>query len=413
VRDALPLAFTDPVRLRQVVTNLLSNALKFTSRGFVEAELYAVDAHSFRLEVRDTGVGIDEQALDFIFERFRQVDGSSTRAAGGAGLGLFIVRQIVELLGGRIEVTSQLNEGSTFAVTIPLMAPPEAAPVTPAPDERAMPLLAELPGGGEVGQGEPPLVLIVEDDIDAATILAETTRSAGYRVRVAVDGLNGLRLARTLVPAAILLDVMMPGMDGWRVLQALRSNPTTADIPVIVCSIVDNRALGYRLGATDYLVKPVESERLLSALQSVDARDAARETHVLVVDDEQSIRQLLTTALRGAGFPVRSAASGEAGLRMAAQAPPRAVITDLMMPGMSGFEFIARLRAHPATARTPIVVITGRDMTSEDRRLLSGQIADVIRKGDLLLSDLEAHLQTTLHSLGVTPPHDHGTADRG
>jgi DNA-binding response OmpR family regulator len=318
------------------------------------------------------------------------------------------VRQITELLGGRISVSSEPGVGSRFEARLPLIAPdraPVPAPVamTPPATVTADPNEASEPGA--------PTVLIVEDDADTAAILANAATAAGYQIRLAADGVTGLRLAKSLLPAAVVLDVMMPGMDGWRVLQALRADAATADLPVVICSIVDNRALGYQMGASDYLVKPVDPSRLAAALTNVDLRKRADEGYVLVVDDEQSIRRLLATSLRDAGFSVSAVASGAAALRLAAVHPPRAIVTDLIMPGMSGFEFIARLRSTPSTAQTPIVVVTGRDLTPEDRRLLSGQIADVIRKGDLSLTDLEPHLRTTLETLGVRPSHGERSAD--
>ncbi len=415
VADQLPVAFTDPLRVRQVFVNLLSNAIKFTARGSVEAELMPWGEGEFRFVVRDTGVGIDEHALSLIFERFRQVDGSMTRVAGGAGLGLSIVRQIVQLLGGQIEVTSERGRGSTFTVTLPLVGPepglPESLAATTfrksAADETDT--AAHEPAPTEASAL--PLVLIIEDDMDAAALLSETISRAGYRVRVARDGTTGLQLARELEPSAVTLDVMMPGMDGWRVLQALKSDRRMAQIPVIVCSIVDSRPLGYRLGASDYLLKPVEPEKLLSTLRGVCAEGtAAEEGYVLVVDDEHGIRELLATALRQAGYDARSASSGETALKMIALVPPRVVLCDLMMPGgMSGYEFVARLRSDPRTAHTPVIIITGKDMMPEDRRLISGQIANVIRKGDLLMSGLEQRLRETLEEIGVEPSNGKNT----
>ncbi|HEY1404535.1 MAG TPA: response regulator, partial [Pyrinomonadaceae bacterium] len=376
IADHLPVAFTDPVRVRQVLVNLLSNAIKFTTKGSVEVELMTWGENEFRFVVRDTGVGIDDQALSLIFERFRQVDGSMTRVAGGAGLGLSIVRQIVELLGGHIEVISERERGSTFVVTLPLVGPEPGLPESLAAATFRKSSLVEPEGAAHAPATandacELPLVLIIEDDMDAAALLSETISRAGYRVRVARDGTTGLQLARELEPAAVTLDVMMPGMDGWRVLQALKSDRRMAQIPVIVCSIVDSRPLGYRLGASDYLLKPVEPEKLLTTLRGVCAEGAATEEgYVLVVDDEHGIRELLTTALRQAGYHARAAASGETALKMIAQSPPRVVLSDLMMPGgMSGYEFVARLRSNPRTAQTPVIVITGKDMFPEDRRL--------------------------------------------
>ena len=408
VPEPLPFAFSDPLRVRQVVINLLSNAIKFTPQGSVEAELVLAEPGMCRFVVHDTGVGIDESALDIIFERFRQVDGSMSRIVGGAGLGLSIVRQIVALLGGTIEVTSRVDQGSTFVVNLPLVAPAPgqedgvaetAAEAGPDAAAEAGPAEAEIPDDGR------PLVLIVEDDPDASALLAETVASAGYRSRLALSGPMGLSLARQLQPAAITLDVMMPGMDGWRVLQALKDDERTAGIPVIVCSIVDNRPLGYRLGASDYLLKPVEPRRLVDALRTVRTQGVqTADGHILVVDDEYGVRELVAAALREARYHVITAADGEAALAHIARSAPAAVLCDLMMPrGMSGFELIARLRANPATEHTPVLVITGKDLTPADRRLIADQIADVIRKGDLLMPDLQSRLRETLEELGVKP----------
>jgi signal transduction histidine kinase len=412
VPERLPLAYTDPLRVRQVVINLLSNAAKFTARGRVEAELAAHDDEHFRIIVRDTGIGIEERSLPIIFERFRQVDGSMTRAASGVGLGLSIVRQIVDLLGGEIEVTSKVGEGSTFTVTLPLIAPEQSA----ARDGDEAPQFVGRSDGAasaperdvqvEEGSDDRPVVIVIEDDLDAAALLSETLERAGYRVLTAPGGEEGLRLAREQDPVAVTLDVMMPEMDGWRVLQAMRADRRLSSIPVIVCSIVDNRPLGYSLGASDYLLKPVDPQTLTDTLDRVSVRGASHngDGYVLVVDDEHGVRELLTTALRHAGFNARSAPSGETALRMVAQQRPRVVLCDLMMPnGMSGFELIARLRSDPHTARLPVLVVTGRDITPDDRRLISGEIADVIRKGELLLSDVASRLRDTLEELGVEP----------
>ena len=432
VPERLPLAYTDPLRVRQVLINLLSNAAKFTARGHIEAELLRHGERHFRIVVRDTGIGIEEQSLPIIFERFRQVDGSMTRSASGVGLGLSIVRQIVELLGGEIEVTSAVGRGSTFVVTLPLAAPESAArdaqDAQDARDAEEAPRFA--PGGAGRGAGragaeaesaggadaEPdgrPLVVVIEDDEDSAALLEETLGRAGYRVVWAPNGEQGLRLAREHDPVAVTLDVMMPEMDGWRVLQAMRADRRLARIPVIVCSIVDNRPLGYSLGASDYLVKPVDPATLTDTIDRVSVRggaDGGGDDYILVVDDEHGVRELLTTALRNAGFNARSAPSGETALKLAGQRRPRAVLCDLMMPnGMSGFEFIARLRTEPRTASVPVVVVTGKDVTADDRRLFAGEIADVIRKGELLLSDVASRLRETLEELGVEPSNGEDT----
>ncbi|HLL75702.1 MAG TPA: response regulator [Pyrinomonadaceae bacterium] len=414
VRDEFPVAYADPVRVRQIVINLLSNAIKFTTRGRVEAEMSRAGEGRWQFVVRDTGVGIRQEAVGLIFERFRQVDGSTTRQAGGVGLGLTIVQQIVRLLGGEIDVQSVYGEGSTFTVRLPLNTP--RAATAGRMDEGARQAqgvsarVAHPARADEVlGEAEPdggrPLVLVIEDDPDAASLLSETLEGAGYRVRVAESGDAGLELARDTGPAVITLDIMMPKVDGWSVLQSLRADDRTARIPVVICSIVDNRPLGYRLGASDYLVKPVSPERLVQSLRGVGATpDGGDSGYVLVVDDEQGFRSLVLAALRGAGYAGRAAASGESALGMIRRELPRAILSDLIMPnGMSGFELVARLRADERTARIPVVLVTAKDVSPEDLRLVSGQIADVIRKGDLLLPDLATRLREALEEIGVHP----------
>jgi signal transduction histidine kinase len=423
ISEHLPFAFTDPVRVRQVMINLLSNAIKFTEKGSVEVSLSPYEGNCFQFIVRDTGIGINEKAQKFIFERFRQADGAMTRAAGGTGLGLSIVKQIVELLGGAIEVKSEIGCGSEFILTLPLSlsdeklakerarTDSEAGSIPIEADGAAGDLADQLASlvdadGAQAGEALKPLVLIIEDDPDMADLLSQTVVKAGYRTRIVDAGVPGLQVARESDVSAILLDVMMPGMDGWKVLQALKSDRRTSQIPVIVCSIVDNRPLGYRLGASHYFVKPVEPRQLTAVLHDIvpNPQNGATEDYVLVVDDEHGIRELLSQALRKAGFNVRAAASGEIALKMLSKQIPQAVLSDLMMPGgMSGFELIARVRSNPHTDAVPIIVITGKDMTLEDKQFISSEIADVIRKGDLMMSDLETRLRQTLEEIGVKP----------
>jgi signal transduction histidine kinase len=412
IPEELSFAFTDPVRVRQVMINLLSNAIKFTNEGGVEVSLTQPDKDNFRFTVRDTGIGIGSDSIKYIFERFRQVDGAMTRVAGGTGLGLSIVKQIVELLGGRIEVVSTPNKGSEFIVTLPLELSPERQAEAREETETEIALseaesasFAAYQAGAEAEDEFKPLVLIIEDDVDMANLLSETLVKVGYRTSIAVSGKIGLQVAREQDVSAVLLDVMMPGMDGWKVLQALKTDRRTAQIPVIVCSIVDNRPLGYRLGASHYFVKPVEPRQLTGVLQDImPAHHAADESYILVVDDEHGVRELLVSALRRAGFNTRAAASGEIALKLISKAPPQAVLCDLMMPGgMSGFELIARVRSNPNMETLPIIVITGKDMTTEDKQFINNEIADVIRKGDLMMSDLETRLRQSLEEIGVNP----------
>ena len=405
VEGNFPLSYSDPLRIKQIVTNLLSNAIKFTTQGSVEAALKFVGEDKWSFEVRDTGTGIKPESLDLIFQRFTQVDGSMTRAVGGVGLGLYIAQQIADLLGGELSARSEFGQGSTFIITLPLVISEENI-LKAALQHNFYDFSTELNAQSDEKQDSSPLVLVVDDNPDSISLLAETLTRSGYRVEKATDGEMGLRLTRELLPSAVILDIMMPRMDGWRVLQAMKADERTIGIPVIVCSIVDNRPLGYRLGASEYLLKPVEPARLVETVESIvgNAQVEGDDNYVLVVDDEYGIREMIVTALKQAGYAVRGAASGEIAFQLAVKQTPQAVLCDLMMPGgMSGFELIARLRVNPSTAQTPIVVITGKETTPEDRELMRGQIAEVIRKGDLLLPNVEERLQEVLSEIGVEP----------
>ncbi|HLL99874.1 MAG TPA: response regulator, partial [Pyrinomonadaceae bacterium] len=424
VSGEFPFAYSDPARIRQILLNLISNAIKFTDAGSIDVELRSEDRQKWQVLVRDTGIGIKAENIDKVFERFRQVDGSYTRAVGGFGLGLSISQQLAGLLGGAITVKSDYKKGSTFILTLPFEVPQARKTlVAVSAQQRALqPQEISVLVGARAGEkdksaesgavaaaDERPLILVIDDIPDSTRLLTETLQNAGYRISVAHSGSEGILLARQLHPIAVTLDVMMPGMDGWRVLQAMKSDAQLAQIPVVVVSIVDNKPLGYRLGASGYLVKPVEPSNLLNTLNTVmtvpagSGGDSSNE-YILVVDDEYGVRELLLSALKQGGYKTRSAASGELAFSMATKHPPLAILTDLHMPGgMSGFELIARLRSEPATAHTPIVVVTGKDLLAEDRHFISGQIADVIRKGDLMLSNLDERLRETLKEIGVEP----------
>lgn len=410
VSRIFPLVFSDPARIRQIVLNLLSNAIKFTQKGGIQVSLETIDNKEWSLSVKDSGLGIKAENLDSIFERFRQVDGSFTRTAGGFGLGLSISQQLAALLGGKITITSEYGKGSTFTLTLPYTAPSATEILNTRGKTDVEVSLSELSSAAP--NENTPLnendsrqtVLIVDDLPDSTRLLTNTLESAGYRVVIANSGSEGILMARRLNPDAITLDIMMPGMDGWRVLQEMKSDPELAKIPVIVVSIVDNKPLAYRLGASSYLVKPVAPENLLQTLNTVVAPANDNKGYVLVVDDELGVRELLISALKQGGFKTFSASSGEIALAQAAKRPPLAILTDLHMPGgMTGYELIARLRSQPPTSQIPIIVITGKDLMAEDRHFISGQIADVIRKGDLMLTDLSSRLRESLAEIGVEP----------
>ncbi len=380
---------TDEARLRQVLVNLIANAIKFTERGEVVLFLRRglEGQGGCRFEVRDTGQGIATEDIPKIFEQFRQLDGRTTRRAGGTGLGLSIVRRLVSLLGGSLDVQSEVGSGTSFFVNLP-----------DTPANGALKIdFRESPGEATARSG---LVLAIDDDREFQALLAAAIKGFPAELRVAGSGKEGLGLAESLRPDAILLDVQMPDMDGWTVLNALKANAATAEIPVIMLTVLQRRGLGLMLGAADYLTKPLDPDRLARALRRVGALGTGGP--VLVIDDDPDILTLLGTQLQAGGYAVRLAPSGAEGLRLARLEPPSAVILDLMMPDMDGFEVAAELNRDSDRSRNiPILVLTAKDLTTEDIRRLNGRINEIVQKGSMSLETLVARLTAMLKKMGI------------
>jgi CheY-like chemotaxis protein/signal transduction histidine kinase len=363
-------AFTDGLKLRQILLNLLSNAAKFTEAGEIVTELRA-EGDALIMIVEDTGVGIPSDQLPLIFEKFRQVDGSTTRKIGGTGLGLAIVRELSKILGGGVEVHSQLGRGSRFTVRLPGSF--NQAQLS------ALPRRADRPQPVESGA----TVLVVDDDLLIQQLVRSQLTAEGFRVLSASDGVEALRLARDHLPQAIILDILLPRLGGWDVLASLKTDPALANIPVIILSVEEERARGYSLGACEYLVKPVEPERLLSVVRKAIAPEAGE---VLVVDDDASTRELVCRHLKRAGFTTAEAANGEEALLRARVAPPALMILDLVMPNVDGFEVIRRLRAERTVV--PVVVLTGKQLEPREEQQLRDGLTRVIQKGGLAVEQV-------------------------
>ncbi len=336
-----------------------------------------------------------------IFDEFRQLDGATTRKAGGTGLGLSIVKKLVELMGGTLDVHSRLGQGSSFLVRLPIELEPAASPPThveaPQPDDSSI-----RPDDSRPDRAR--LVLAIDDDDDFLTLLRAAFHNTPFALRCASTGQEGLNLARQLHPDAITLDVMMPEMDGWRVLAELKSDASTADIPVILLSVLQRRGLGLMLGASDYLTKPIDRNRLIRALRQLAPTRTQAGGSILVVDDDPDIRRMLDVELRSQGYSeVATAADGIEGLRQALALNPDLVILDLMMPHMDGFEMAARLQEDESTRGIPIIVLTAKDLTTTDMARLDGQIEQIIQKGALNVDALIDRLVSILRDLGVTP----------
>ncbi|OGG45101.1 MAG: hypothetical protein A3F84_11785 [Candidatus Handelsmanbacteria bacterium RIFCSPLOWO2_12_FULL_64_10] len=379
-------AHSDEARLRQIIINLLSNALKFTEKGEVKILVtrqpsLVARSEALEIAVSDTGIGIPADALGYIFDEFRQVDGSSTRQYGGTGLGLSITKKLTELLGGTIGVESAVGKGSTFTVRIPVVyderrGDPRGRPSVS--DHESPSAASRLTSHGDEEEKGGRTIVVIDDDPNAAVLLREELAGEGYRVVSALNADDGVALARRIRPVAVTVDIIMPGKDGWETIAMLKGDPETRDIPIIVISASDNRELGYRLGVRDYLVKPIDREALLSVLGRLDSGQLK---DILVVDDEPLVTTMICQMLEFSGFAARSASNGEEALAEIGRARPDAILLDLMMPGIDGFEVIERLQADPALRKVPVVVVTAKDLTEVEREFLQRRVSRVIQKG--------------------------------
>jgi signal transduction histidine kinase/DNA-binding response OmpR family regulator len=365
--DDLGTLYTDRTKLKQSLLNLLGNASKFTQHGRVALELRSVD-EELSFSVSDTGIGMTEEQLGRLFQAFSQADASTTRRYGGTGLGLAITKHFCEMLGGRITVESEAGAGSTFTITLPVQAAPEALagpelvaanPLATAGDQRA-------------------LVMVVDDDPPSRELLAGIVRREGYRIIEASDGEAALALARTHRPDIITLDVLMPRLDGWAVLAALKSDAGLREIPVIIVTVLADRGIALSLGATEFVTKPVDRARLAAVIRE----NVQGGGTVLVVDDDPESRELVGRHLDRLGWTIAEAADGGDALEwLARNTPPAMILLDLMMPGMDGFAFLEEMANHPEWHDIPIVILTAKQLGAAERELLAGRTRDIIEKG--------------------------------
>ncbi len=371
--DGLGMMHSDVVKLRQCLFNLISNAAKFTENGRITLGVVR-EAGWLVFSVTDTGIGMTEEQVGRLFQRFTQADESTTRSFGGTGLGLALTRAFSRLLGGDVAVTSQLGEGTVFTIRLPAVMPEQAASEPDGKGHEA------VPDGRQV-------VLVVDDDPAQRDLLTRFLTREGFAVATAADGRAGLEMARTLRPRAILLDVMMPQMDGWSVLSAIKADPDLVAIPVVMASFVNEPALASALGAADYVLKPVEWDQLKTVMD----RFRTGQGVVLVVDDDPDARARLRTVLERNGWAVQEASNGREALEAVDRTVPVVILLDLTMPVMDGFSFLQVLRERPGGEDIPVIVLSARDLSQGDRKRLES--ADrVLRKGDVDLRALPGQL---------------------
>jgi adenylate cyclase len=367
-KELAPL-YIDPLRLRQILLNLLSNACKFTKDGEVSLRVTPASADGKRwmdFVVTDTGIGMTPDQLGKLFEDFAQADESTARRYGGTGLGLAITRRLCRMMGGDVTVTSEAGKGSTFVVHLPAGS---AGAIDETIEHTLGPREQQIIGD---------CVLVIDDDATARELIAHHLREAGFSVVTANGGREGLKLAEELHPIAITLDVIMPDIDGWTVMAALRGNPAIADIPVIMATITDQQRKGAMLGAAGYLTKPIDRNQLIGLLQPFQAK--ARATRILMVDDDSAQRDTIRALLEPQQWVVLEAENGRVALDRLAGEIPDIILLDLMMPEMDGFQLLTALRGNPKWRVIPVIVVTALDLTAADRKRLNSGVEAILSK---------------------------------
>jgi len=403
----VPAIEADVVKIKQILYNLLSNAVKFSPEGATVtirtstrgAEESPLGARSVVIDVIDRGIGIDPSNHDLIFREFQQVDGTISRAFEGTGLGLALVRKLVELHGGTIELESALGEGSTFTITLPVRSALE-------PPVREVEPVGEVTGGATI--------LVIEDEDSSFEAIRTALSGTEFDAVRASTGDEGIRFARTMKPAAILLDLVLPDLGGFEVLRQLKTDPELRTIPVIVVTLLDtNRELGFALGVDDYLTKPVDTVRLVDSLRNHLTTASFTGRHVLVIDDDPQFHEIVEECLANEDVRLSHAFDGAQGIRMAESDPPSLVILDVVMQEMDGFEVAVRLQQNPATSLVPVLVVSARDLSGADHHRLRGRISALVEKPRLtqvklvslvrLLTSSPAQVDSNVANEGRTP----------
>ena len=373
----------DERKVKQILLNLLSNAVKFTPDGGKISVRTGRSAGLVEISVSDTGIGIPPEDQQRIFEEFRQTKGKDPQVGEGTGLGLTLAKRFVELHGGRIWLESEVGRGSTFTFTLPMQSVVEKTVTT-----RDTTLDVQHKG---------PLVLVIEDDPSAAKLLSLYLTEAGFAFEVVNESEAALEKVRTLHPAVITLDILMPRLDGWELLTRLKTNDLAERIPVVIISVLDERGKGFALGAADYLVKPVDRQALISSVgrlsqSALDRRDVT----ILAVDDDPMALELMDAVLRPEGFTVLKAGGGREGLRLARERRPNLIVLDLLMPDVDGFQVLDELKHDPLLAGIPIVILTCKTLSPEDKARLEGCISYLKQKGDFNRADFVAQVRSLI-----------------
>jgi signal transduction histidine kinase/CheY-like chemotaxis protein len=389
----------DLTKVRQALFNLLSNASKFTTNGVITlaATRETVNgAEWISFAVSDTGIGISSEQTNKLFRAFSQAAASTSKKFGGTGLGLALSRRFCEMMGGDITVNSVPGQGSTFTIRLPIDG--MAAAKTTAPTE--VDSVARTSAQGST------TVLVIDDDPGTRELMQRFLDQQGLQMVGAASGEEGLKLAKELRPAVITLDVLMPGMDGWAVLATLKAEPALASIPVIMVTFVDDKNMGFALGANDFLTKPINRAHLAQILTKYSCASAPRP--VLLVEDQADLRELMRHILEQEGWVVAEAENGRVALAKLADNCPELIVLDLMMPEMDGFSFLEALRQRAPWRLIPVVVVTAKDLTAEDRQRLNGYVQYIVRKGshtrEELLQEVAGRIAACVSEIALGAP---------
>ena len=384
IEPNLPTVRADAIRVRQVMINLLSNAAKFTEEGDIVVDVSLkpgpIGRNEIQVSVTDTGPGISKQDQEKLFQAFSQVDDSPTRKTGGTGLGLSICQQLINMHGGRIWVDSEVGRGSTFYFTLPLFRKEKEGDTSPTGNK---------------------IILSIDDDPQVIGLYDRYLQPQGYQVIPLTDPARAVERVRQLKPFAVTLDIMMPGIDGWQVLDALKSDSVTRHIPVIVCSIIEDLEKGFNLGATDYLVKPILEEDLVNALDRLNTDGSIRD--VLVIDDNPDDLRLIGKILSDDGrYKAVLVEGGHSGWNILSTGnPPHAVILDLFMPDMNGFQILEKMQSDKRLKDIPTIIISGMELTAEQKIQLTEFGQSVLTKGSFSEKELLTSIQRSLERLQV------------
>ena len=389
ISDDLPAIETDEVKLHQVLQNIISNAVKFTENGYISINT-SFDDKNVCVNVKDTGIGISKNNISYIFDEFRQIDGSSSRQFEGTGLGLAIANKMIKVLGGSINVKSIPGEGSLFSVTIPLKGNIEIGASE----------VHNIQGNQHViSEPEKKTVLVVDDASEMVNTISEFLNSSGYKVINATSGRMALELAEKHHPFAITLDIVMPEMDGWEVLQLLKANSETKDIPVIVVSVSDDKETGFALGAVGYIQKPIDKNMLISEINKLHNNPKS----VMIVDDNEIDRKQMAKIIEAEDINIVLADNGMECVECLQKHVPDVLVLDLMMPKMDGFQVINRIRKDKKTQNLPIIVVTAKDLSNEDKKILSENVISVLEKNDSTPQKLFLEIKRILDRLENLP----------